>query len=154
MSEPIDVVELVHELKSRPRARACVVLTHEYEGQNEWAAKLALETGSEHIDLLDCFAQDESLAAGIGEFGVSRLFEFFKGKSKSPVLIISGIELLKATWAGQPTAMDEFGRRLETWNNTPCLLFVMQYDKRLAAQKSSRFKYRFVVDQKETLALT
>jgi hypothetical protein len=155
MSEPVVMVELVRELKSRARGRACVVLTHEYEGQKEWAAELARQTGSEHLDLLDCFAQDESLSARIGDFGVSTLFEFLKGKSKSPVLIISGVEFLKATWGGQPTAMGEFGRRLETWNHKqPCLLFVMQYDTRLASRTSSRFQYRFVVDQKETLALT
>ena len=153
MNEPVDAVELVNELKSRPRARACVVLTHEYEGQKDWAVELARMTDSDHIDLMDCFVQDESLSTKIGEFGVPRLFEFLRGKNKSPVLIISGIEFLKGTWAGQPTAIDEFGRRLETWSNTPCLLFVMQYDKRLAAYKSTRYQYRFVIDQKETLSL-
>jgi hypothetical protein len=154
MSEPVDMVQLVHKLKSRARGRACVVLTHQYEGQKEWAEELACQAGSEHIHLLDCFAQEESLSAGIGEFLVPRLFDYFKGKRKSPVLIISGVEFLKATWSGQPNAMEEFGRRLETWNHSPCLLFVMQYDKRLASHRSSRFGYRFVVDQKETLALT
>jgi len=154
MNEPVDMVQLVRELASRPRARACVVLTHEYEGQKEWAAELARQTGCDHMDLMDRFAQDEGLSAGIGEFLVPEFFEFFKGKSTSPVLVITGIEFLKATWAGQPTAMDEFGRRLETWNHKTGLLFVMQHDERLASYMSSRFKYRFAVDQKETLALT
>ena len=153
MSEPVDMVQLVQELKSRPRARACVVLTHKYEGQKEWTAELARQAGSEHIHLLDCFAREESLSAGIGEFLVPRLFDYFKGKSKSPVLIISGVEFLKATWTGQPSAMEEFSRRLETWNHSPCLLFVMQHDNRLAFHRSNRFQYRFVVDQRETLAL-
>ena len=38
MSDPVNMVQLVNSLPSRPRGRACIVLTHEYEGQKEWAS--------------------------------------------------------------------------------------------------------------------
>jgi hypothetical protein len=155
MNEPLDMIELVQELKSRPKARGCIVLTHDFRGQKEWAAELARQTSSEHLDLLETFARDENLSAGVGEFLVPKLFEFLKGRSKSPVLIVSGVEFLKATWTALPDAVKEFAHRVETWSHTPCLLFVMQHDKTLAVHKSSRFRqYRFVIDQKETFALT
>ena len=44
MSDPVNIVQLVRDLPSRPRGRACIVLTHEYEGQKEWAAELARQT--------------------------------------------------------------------------------------------------------------
>ena len=153
MNDPADPVKLVEELKSRQRGRACVVLTHEYAGQNDWAAELARMTDSDHIDLLECFAKDETLSARIGEFNASKLFDFLKEKSKSPVLIVSGIEFLKSTWSGQTTAINQFIQPLETRSTPPSLLFVMQYDKRLSDYKSTRYQYSLVVDQKETLAL-
>jgi hypothetical protein len=155
MNEPLDMIKLVQELKSRPKARGCIVLTHDYQGQEEWAAELARQTNSEHLDLLETFDRDENLSRGVGEFLVPRLFEFLKGRGKSPVLIVSGVEFLKATWTARPDAARNFAHHAETWSHTPCLLFVMQHDKTLAAHQSSRFRqYRFVIDQKETFALT
>ena len=53
MSNPVNIVQLVNSLPSRPRGKACIVLTHEYEGQKEWAMELARQTDSEHLDLLE-----------------------------------------------------------------------------------------------------
>ena len=154
MSDPVNMVQLVKELPSRPRGRACIVLTHEYEGQKEWAAELARQTDSGHLDLLEFFTQDEELSSKIGQFLVGRLFEFLKNHSQAPVLVVSGIEFLKATWAGQSNAAQEFASRVETWNQKPCLLFVLQYDQIIATHEFRRHRqYQFVVDQKETLAL-
>lgn len=154
MSDPVNMVQLVKSLPSRPRGRACIVLTHEYEGQKEWAAELARQTGSEHLDLLALFAQDVNLGNKIGQFLIPNLFEFLKGYDKTPVLIVSGIEFLKATWSGQKNSVEQFASHVETWNQKPCLLFVLQYDKTLATREFRRFsQYTFVVDQKETLAL-
>lgn len=154
MSDPVNMVQLVKTLPSRPRGRACIVLTHEYEGQKEWAAELARQTDSEHIDLLELFIKDETLGNQLGQFLVPRLFEFLKGRSQTPVLIVSGMEFLKATWTGQSNAVDQFASHVETWNQSPCLLFVLQYDKIIATREYRRFRqYTFVVDQKETLAL-
>ena len=154
MSEAINVVRLVKGLPSRPRGRACIVLPHEYEGQKEWAVELARQTDSEHIDLLELFAEDETLGSQIGQFVVSRLFEFLRGRSEAPTLVVSGIEFLKATWTAQPSAIEDFASHVETWNQSPCLLFVLQYDKIIATRDFRRFRqYKFVVDQKETLAL-
>lgn len=154
MSDPVNMVQLVKDLPSRPRGRACIVLTHEYEGQKEWAAELARQTDSEHIDLLEFFTQDTKLSSKIGQFLVPSLFDFLKGQSQAPVLIVSGIEFLKATWSGQSNVVEQFASHVETWNQSPCLLFVLQYDKVIATREYRRFRqYTFVVDQKETLAL-
>ena len=154
MSAPINMVQLVKALPSRPRGRACIVLTHEYGGQKEWAAELARQTDSEHIDLLELFAQDTKLSSKIGQFLVPSLFDFLKGQSQAPVLIVSGIEFLKATWSGQSNVGEQFASHVETWDQKPCLLFVLQYDKIIATREYRRFRqYTFVVDQKETLAL-
>ena len=154
MSDPVNMVQLVRSLPSRPRGRACIVLTHEYEGQKEWAAELARQTDSEHLDLLELFAQDVNLGNKIGQFLIPNLFEFLKGYDKAPVLIVSGIEFLKATWSGQANSVEQFTTHVETWNQKPCLLFVLQYDKTIATREFRRYRqYTFLVDQKETLAL-
>ncbi len=84
MSDPGDIVALVRALPSRPRGRGCIVLTHAYEGQREWAAELARQTGSEHIDLMALFVQDTDISRQIGQFHVPRLFEFLTGRSFCP----------------------------------------------------------------------
>ena len=154
MSNPTNMIDFVKELASRSRGRACVVLTHDYQGQNEWAAKLAHQTGSEHLNLLELFAQDDSLTDRIGYFLVTELFKFLEDRSKASVLIISGMEFLKATWTGQSSAIDDFARRVQTWDKKPCLLFVLQYDKTIATYNfGRRHQYRYVIDQEDTLAL-
>ncbi len=154
MNDPVNMVQLVRSLPSRPRGRACIVLTHEYDGQKEWAAELARQTDSEHIDLLELFAEDRTLGSRLGQFLIPGLFDFLKGRSRASVLIVSGMEFLKATWTGQSNVTEQFASHVETWNQSPCLLFVLQYDKTLATREFRRFRqYTFVVDQKETLAL-
>ena len=154
MSDPVNMVQLVRNLPSRPRGRACIVLTHEYGGQKEWAAELARQTDSEHLDLLDLFAKEKTLGGRIGEFLAPDLFDFLRARNQTPVLIVSGMEFLKATWAGQSNAIEQFASLVETWDKTPCLLFVLQYDKIIATRDYRRFRqYTFVIDQKETLAL-
>ena len=154
MSDPVNMVQLVTDLPSRSRGRACVVLTHEYNGQKEWAAELARQTDSKHLDLLDLFTQDKALGDRIGKFLVPDLFNFLKAFNQKPVLIISGMEFLKATWTGHSNVIEQFASRVETWNQMPCMLFVLQFDKTIAVREFQRFRqYTFVVDQKETLAL-
>ena len=154
MSDPINIVQLVRDLPSRPRGKACIVLTREYGDQKEWAAELARQTDSEHLDLLELFAQDAKLSRKIGQFLVSNLFEFLKNHGQSSVLVISGMEFLKATWAGQSNVVEQFASHVETWNNKPCLLFILQYDRTIATREYRRYpQYTFVVDQKETLVL-
>mgnify|MGYP007066220996 CR=1 FL=1 len=153
-NEPVDMVALVRGLPSRPRGKACIVLTHEYEGQKEWAAELARQTESEHLELLELFVQNTDLGNNIGQFLIPNLFEFLKKHDKASVLIISGLEFLKATWSGQANVVEQFTSYVETWNEKPCLLFVLQYDKVMATREFRRYRqYTFVVDQRETLAL-
>ncbi len=155
MNSPIDMLELVRELSRRPRGKACIVLTHEYVGQKEWAATLARKTGVEHVDLLDAFLSDGSLRDTIGSFGVDDLFRYLRGKKGPKVLIVTGTEFLKATWIGQTNAMEKFASQIEMWVNSPALLIAMQFDAYLAKRRFIRFPDRlFVVDQKNTLAVT
>ena len=154
MSDPFNMVEVIQNLPCRPRGRACVVLTQDYRGQKDWAEELAKKTASEHVHLLDLFEQDEKLAGDLSRFAVPALFDFLKTRGNTPVLIVSGVEFLKATWAGQPNAAEQFASRMETWDNSPCLLFVMQYDKAIAERPFRRFRqHAFVIDQRETLKL-
>ena len=160
MNDPVDMAKLVKNLPSRPRGRACIVLTHEYDGQKEWAAELARQTDSGHIDLLELFATRPELSQKIGQFNVSGLFRLLADLKNSPFsihnssFIISNMEFLKATWTGQSNVTEQFASHVETWNQSPCLLFVLQYDKTLATREFRRFRqYTFVVDQKETLKL-
>lgn len=164
MNEPVNMVTLVRDLPSRPRGRACIVLTHEYDGQKELATELARQTDSEHIDLLELFAEDRDLSSKISRFTVSSLFEFLKARYEAAKdtsfrihhssFIISNMEFLKATWAGQANVVEQFASHVETWNQNPCLLFVLQYDKIIATREYRRYRqYTFVVDQKETLKL-
>jgi hypothetical protein len=154
MSEPIDIIKIVKELPLRRRGRACIVLTNDYRNQSKWANDLANKTDSKYINLLELFNEDNNLNNNIRHFNVSKLFELLKSHKDFPVIIISNMEFLKATWVGQPNALKQFVSNIETWNNPPGLLFVIQYDKYIATRRFKRYpQYSFVVDQKETLAL-
>lgn len=155
LEEGIDVVHLTKSLSQRPRGRACIVFTHNYLEQKTWAAELAKRAGAGHLHLLDTFADDERLSENVGNFSVNDLFRFFTENGNDPILIVSGLEFLKATWLGQASVLEQFARQVEMWDKKPALLFVMQYDRFLASRKFGRFKqYQFVIDQRDTLALT
>ncbi len=154
MGEAINMINLVSELPRRRRGRACMVLTHDYAGQKKWAVKLAEQTGADHLNLLDYFSADQKLSAKLGSVSVKDLFNLLTQQKDKDVLIVSGIEFLKAAWSGQSIAIDNFAAMVSTWEKKPSLLFVLQYDKVLAEYKfTNRFQYTFLVDQRETLAL-
>ena len=153
MSDPINMLEIVKELPSRPRGKACIVFTHDYAGQKDWAEQLADMTGSDHINLLELFAGDDSLSEDLSRLTVPAFFDFLKSKRSAPVLIVSGLEFLKATWAGLSNAAEEFASRVETWRQSPCLLFVMQHDREIAERPFRRYEHTVVIDQRETLKL-
>lgn len=154
MNEAVNMLEEVKLLAARPRGNACIVLAHNYLEQKAWAAELAKQTENEHIDLLEHFANRSEIAAQVGQYSVTRLFEYFEDRSTAPVLIVSGLEFIKATWVGHSNSSEQFASRVEMWNAKPSLLFVMQYDNMLANFNFNRYKqYKFVIDQKETLAL-
>ena len=155
VEEGINVVHLTKSLSQRPRGRACIVLTHNYLEQKTWSAELAKRAGAGHLHLLDTFANDEPLSENVGAFSVNDLFRFLTENCNDPILIVSGLEFLKATWLGQASVLEQFARQVEMWDKKPALLFVMQYDRFLASLKFERFKqYPFVIDQRDTLALT
>jgi hypothetical protein len=153
MKNPINMIELANNLPTRPRGKACIVLTHNFEDQKKWAAELAHQTKSENIDLLDLFSNKDNLKKRIATFLIPNLFDFLKSY-KTDLLIVSGLEFLKATWASQPNSIEQFTSHVETWNGKPSLIFVMQYDKQIANREFRRYRQHiFVIDQKETLAL-
>lgn len=155
MSDAVNMVDFVKgDLSARPRGRAAVVLTRDYAGQKAWAAELARQTDAAHIHLLDQFAADPKLAASISGFLVDPFFDYIAKQVDTRVLIVSGMEFLKATWSGSPSAVGQFARRVQTWQKSPCLLFVLQHDTALTAHDfGSRYGYRFIVDQKDTFQL-
>ena len=155
MSDAVNMLKLVDELPKRPRGRACVVLTHDYLQQRAWAAELASKTETDHVDLLERATADENLGNAISTISATDLLPWLQKQSQSKVLIVSGIEFLAATWASRATAMEQFASQIEMWSKTPALLIVMQHDSTLANREFTRFRqYTFVVDQKDTLALT
>lgn len=155
MSDPVDMIKLMQGLPKRPRGKACIVLTYDYAGQRDWAMELAKQTGSGYVDLLDHFQEKQDLAETISSLNVSRLFSLLRTISDKSVLIVTGIEFLKATWSAQHNALDDFAKHVETWTKSPAMLFVLQFDSAIAERKFTRYpQYQFVVDQKETYALT
>ena len=154
MADAINMVELVYGVSERKRGRACIVLSHDCTGQKSWAIELARQAGAEHVDLLDLFVGDKGLGEKLREYSVSKLFSLLRDRKSKPVLIVSGIEFLKASWSGQMNSSEQFASRIETWQDDPALLFVIQYDKVIANRPFRRFRqYTFVVDQRETIAL-
>jgi hypothetical protein len=155
MGEAINMVTFIDALSERERDRACILFTHEFEDQKEWAAALAEKTDSDHIDLLEQFHTSESLSSTIRDFTIKTFFEYVQKQSRKPVLIISGIEFLKATWSGLHDYAELIAGKVQTWDKRPALLLVMQYDKKLARYPfSNRFGgHLYTIDRRETLAL-
>ena len=153
-SGPINLLELVRELGQRPRGRASAVLTKDLASQKAWAAELARQTDSSHLDLLDLFLSDPPLAAKVGTFSPSSLFEFLGSRDCSAkVLIVTGVEVILATWPDDSAAMKQFASRLELWERQPALLFILQREPTIEKCSFTRYpQYRFVVDQTHTIA--
>ena len=99
MDDAIDMLEVVNSLGKRPRARFCIVMTHEYKGQKNWAKQLADQTEMKHVDLMELFSADEKLSSKISSYPEQELLKFLKEYNKTSVLIVSGIECIKATWS-------------------------------------------------------
>lgn len=154
MREAVSIVEMTIDLPRRRRGRACIVLTRDAGEQKAWASKLASQANAKHIDLLDRFVDDEALGTKISMFGVNDLFTMLQREKDKHVLVVTGLEFLRASWLGQSSAMEDFAKRLEFWEQSPALLFVTQYDAFLANRNfDQRFQYTYVVNQQDTLAL-
>ena len=154
MNDGIDIQKIVRGLSKRRRGKGCIVLTEDYSGQKSWAAKLADLTKNRHIDLLDYFNSDPELAGRVGSFTVDELFILYSTFKDSKVLIVTGLEFLRAAWAGQSNVLESLAHRIENWESTPALLLVIQFDAGLAKRKFARHPGQvFLVNQKETYAL-
>ena len=153
-TEAVDLMDLAKELPKRQRGRACIILTRNYPQQKAWATKLAGLVGVDHLNLLDELADADPTFKMAG-LSVDGLFKYLENRSESPLLIVSGLEFIKATWAYNPRrTMGQLAQQVEMWSRKPALLFVTQYDTLLAKMKFSRFSnLRFVVDQQNTISL-
>ena len=155
MADVINMIDLVAELLIRPRGRACIVLTEDYEAQKEWGARLAQLTSVHHLDVLEEFSATSVLSQSLSSVSVSTFFDHLRGMDQFPVLIVTGMDFLIATWVGNPNALEQMAQQVETWEKQPALLLVMQYSEIIASRQFSRFPERtFVVAQKDTLKLT
>ena len=155
MSDPIDIIKLVNELPKRPRGRACIVLTHEYLGQKSWASEISKQTKMSHLDLPDFFVKNGELSSKISSFSIKDFFSFLQAKKDTPVLIITGLEFLMATWMAQANQAEQFCSYVETWNKSPALLFILQHISAIAERKFLRHPDKiFIINQKNTLALS
>ncbi len=152
--DPVNLVTLIGDLPRRRRGKACIVLTKDEADQRHWAAALAAQADAQHMDLLDRFAQDSALGGRTSTFRIDDLFTLLQAESTKPVLIVTGLEFLRAAWSGRASAMEDFAKRVEFWEKSPALVFVTQHDSFLAGRKfDQRFQYTYVVDIRETLAL-
>ena len=157
MTDAVNMIEFMNNLQRRPRGRACIVFTQDYFNQKEWANKLAKLTNSKHIDLLELFSENSEYSDKLGTFSVNKLFKFLQNYDDCSVLIVTGIEFLKAIWMAQSKTIEQFAIEIETWGrrNSKALLFVTQYDSKLAKYKFTRFPDNvYIIDQKNTLELT
>ena len=153
-TEAVDLIHLIEDLPKRQRGRACIILTRNYLQQKAWAAKLAGIASTVHLDLLDELAGSDK-ALKMAGFSVEGLFKYLENRPPTPVLVVSGIEFIKATWAYNPRkTMAQFAQQVEMWSRKPALLFVTQYDSLLANAQFRRFPdLQFVVDQQNTISL-
>jgi len=151
-SKTVDLMQLSKALPKRQRGRACIVFTRDYLEQKTWAVKLAETANVTHLNLLDELAKEKQ-SIKMSTFSVDGLFKYLEKKTSSSLLIISGIEFIKATWAYSPQkAMERLAIKVETWDKKPALMFVMQYEPILAQIKFKRFPdLQFVIDQQNTI---
>ncbi len=151
MSNGIDLLDFGRELVARQRGRAAILLSRDYPGQESWANRLAAHVGAPHLDLARELARqgrDFSMAA----FSVDGLFRNLVNRVGAELLVVSGIEPIKASWSHNPRATELLAQQVETWNKKPALLFVLHHDAQLAGMRFTRFTgLRFVVEQEKTL---
>ncbi|MFC1497172.1 hypothetical protein ACFLS1_01695 [Verrucomicrobiota bacterium] len=154
MTDGVDILKEVKNLAKRRRGKALMVLTTDYTGQKAWAAELAQQADGQHMDLLDHFAANEELAGKVGAINVEELFELLSEVADAKLLIVTGLEFLRAAWSGQSGIQEAFCHHVETWDKRLSLVFVTQFEKLLENRVSDRFQHQFTFNQKDTFALT
>src|ERR1035441_5305207 len=97
MSNPVNMLQFVAQLRRRPRGGAGIVLTSDYAGQKNWAARLARQTDANHIHVLDEFVQTQQLSQKVGAILIPEFFALLQTHNSQQVLIVSGVEFLLDT---------------------------------------------------------
>lgn len=153
MSEPIDMPAFVQTLPRRRRGQACIVLSREPAGAPAWAGTLAERAGAAHLDLLSHFQQNPDLSSRVADFGPRELLDLCKAFHPKGILVVSGLEVLRATWQARPGLDEDLAKALEFWVGPPALVLVLAEDRFFRDRDFSRMRQTMTVHQSETYAL-
>jgi hypothetical protein len=151
----LDIIQFTRELPTR-RNKAALLLTPDLQAQRSCAEQIATAAGAVYFDVLDHFQSDATLAKQLAGFSPDDFFKLLSAQ-KSPLLIVSGIEFLLASWISQGDAKQvkvKFCQQIELRERPPAFLLVVQQDPVLASYKPKRHTGQLVIELSQTLALT
>ncbi len=152
----LDLIQFSRELANR-RNKAALLLTPDVREQHQIAAQLATALAAPHLDVLDRFQADAKLAEQIAGFAPSDFFKLVAKEKSAPLLVISGLEFLLATWIAQGDAKQvkqDLCRQIELWEQKPAFLLVAQQDAVFADYVPTRHTgSQVIVQHSQTLAL-
>lgn len=153
MSEPLDMPAFVRSLSRRRRGQACIVLTRDPAGACAWTETLAERSESTHLDLLRHFQEHPELADRVSETGPRELLALLKENAPRGVLVVSGLEFLRATWQARPGLDEDLAASLEFWVGPPALVLVLAEDRFFRDRDFTRMQQPMIVHQTDTYAL-
>jgi hypothetical protein len=153
----LDLIKFSSELAAR-RNKAALLLTPDVREQHNLAARLANTLSVPHLDVLDRFRADTELTEQIAGFAPTDFFKLVGKEKSAPLLVISGIEFLLASWIAQSDAKQvkrNFCQQIELWSQKPAFLLVAQQDSIFAEYLPTRHTGSPIIIQlSQTLALT
>lgn len=139
------------------RNKAALLLTTDIRTQRAYAAQLAGVLEGFHLDVLDRFRADETLAARLVTFSMADLLTMIAEQNSQQLLIVSGIEFLLGAWLsqGEPKQVKRsLCQQIELWEGQPAFFLVTQVDATLASYQPERHSDGPVVLKiSETVAL-
>lgn len=153
MSDPVDMPAFVRSLPRRRRGQACIVLTREPAEAPAWAETLAARAEATHLDLLRHFKDHPEIAARVSETGPRELLALLKGAAPRGILVVTGLEFLRATWKARPGLDEDLAKTLEFWMGPPSLVLVLAEDRFYLDRDFSRMQQPMIVHQTDTYAL-
>jgi hypothetical protein len=139
----LDLLKFCRELPAR-RNKAALLLTPDLREQRACAAHIAAVAGARHFDVQDAFQVDATLTERFAGFSSDEFFALVAAQKAQPLLIVSGLEFLLATWLSQDNPNEvkrRFCHQIEMWegrDKQPFLL-VTQQDPVFAAYAPGRF---------------
>jgi DNA replication protein DnaC len=95
----IDLTKLI-DFQTKEQYRAIMILGPANSGKTKYAKLLAQKIKAKYLDLLDIFANDETLSKSIDTFDVSSLKKYLLNLTETePVVIVDNIDFLVNTWS-------------------------------------------------------